>query len=270
MEKVDPNLYDHNYYMSNNVGHEEFKAGLKPDKINYKFRHILQYCSFSSKKTVLDIGCGRGELVYYMVQKGCSKATGIDYSPAAINIAKSFAAKLDKDTRERMHFVNKDVLELSENEKFDYIFMVDVWEHMYDHQLIPLLSKISSLLKDNGTLIITTPNGFYEKFLYPVKQIFHIPFNLIKFPWRIVRGKWKPKSASDLIRHLFKVKPFKNDFVSKTHVNISTPYKIAGMLKNAGFLAKFKFSDNLQRSLGPLFFHFKAKETLIAVRKSDI
>ena len=268
MKKVDSNLYNHDYYMSNNVGYEEFKEGLKPDKINYKFRHAMQYCSFSSEKTVLDIGCGRGELVYYAAQKGCNKAIGIDYSSAAINIARSFAAKLDKNIRDRMIFLNKDVLKLSENEKFDYIFMIDVWEHMFDHQLTPLLSKINNLLKDNGFFIITTPNGFYEKFLYPVKRIFNIPFNLIKFPLRIVRGKWKPKSAHDLIRHIFKIKPFKNDFMDKTHINISTPYKVKRMLKNAGFLATFKFSDNSKRSFGSLFFHWKAQEMLIIARIS--
>lgn len=264
---VDSNLYDYEYYMSNNAGYHEFKEGIEKDKGNLKFQNVLKFCSFSPEKTILDVGCGRGELVYYAAKAGCKKAIGIDYSSAAIKIAESFAAGLDKEIKERMLFFNIDASQMPNNEKFDYIFMVEVWEHMYDHQLSPLLSEIRKLLKDDGCFILTTPNGFYEMYLYSAKRIINIPFNFVKFPLRILQKKWKPKSFYDLLRHIFKIKSFKNTFMDKTHVNISTPKKIKKMLEAAGYGSKIKCWDNSKNPLSLLLSHWAGREMIIVAKK---
>lgn len=62
---VDPDLYDEQYYLTNNVGYEEFLTGLDKTRIHPKYQRVLDHCHFSSETAVLDIGCGRGELVYY-------------------------------------------------------------------------------------------------------------------------------------------------------------------------------------------------------------
>jgi len=266
LKKVDPNLYDLNYYLSNNIGCEEFKDGLLLSRINYKFQEVLKCCSFASEKRVLDIGCGRGELVYYSVMFGCKEAIGIDYSCAAIELANTFKSKLENDIQLKMKFMNMDVLDLSENNKFDYVFLIEVWEHLYDEQLMLLIKKISSILKNDGTFIITTPNLYYEKYLYPAKRILNIPGNFFKFPLRIIRGKWKPASLKDLFKHIFKIRPFPNSFMDATHVNVSSPYKIRKLLEASGFKVKIRCCDS---SLDPLTFLFKCfagREMLITAK----
>jgi 2-polyprenyl-3-methyl-5-hydroxy-6-metoxy-1,4-benzoquinol methylase len=264
---VDPGLYDKDYYLKSNIGYEEFLRGLENSRINYKFQDVLNCCSFSEKTEVLDIGCGRGELVYYCAKNGCKKALGIDYSSAAIDLSNSFKSKLDKKIQDRIVFKNIDALELSSQEKYDYIFMVEVWEHMYDSQLFPLLNKIHSLLKDNGLLILTTPNGLYEKFLFPAKRISNIPFNMIKFPLRILKGKWKPSSFSDLLKHIFKIRAFSNTFMDKTHINISTPGKIKKMLQSCNFKAQVKCKDSSKNPISIIFSHWAGREMIITAKK---
>lgn len=267
-KSVDSNLYDRDYYLKNNVGFEEFLKGEEGVAINYKFKDVLACCNFEGdrQKKVLDIGCGRGEMVFYSAKAG-ALAVGIDYSKAAIEIANNFKDGLSDSIKNKMTFLNVDAGDLQAEGEFDYIFFIEVWEHMYDDQLKPLLEKVRALLKNDGSFIITTPNGFYERYLYPTKRITHIPFNLVKFPLRILRGKWKPKSLSDFLKHVFKVKSFSDAFMDKTHVNISSPLKIKKMLQNNGFNVEVKCWDDSKNLLSILFSRWAGREMLIVAKK---
>lgn len=264
---VNPNLYDHDYYLSNNLGFEEFLKGIDKSDVHHKYQYILDQCNFKTPDiSILDIGCGRGELVYYSAVAGAN-ALGIDYSSAAIEIANSYKNKLNKELKDKITFLNIDALDLSIDKKHNYIFMIEVWEHMYDHQIIPLLKKVHTLLKENGTLIITTPNRYYEKILYPSKKIIETPFNISKFTFRVLKNKWKPKSFKDFLKHTFKIKPFRNKFMDKTHVNISSPLKIKKMLIDNNFEVKIKCKDHSKNILSLIFSHWAGRDMLITATK---
>jgi 2-polyprenyl-3-methyl-5-hydroxy-6-metoxy-1,4-benzoquinol methylase len=269
IRKVDPNLYDKEYFLSNNIGFEEFKTGLESSKIHYKFLDVLECCNFTPETRVLDIGCGRGEMVYYAAKKGCKEAVGIDYSVSAINLATSLKSSIELSTASKISFLNIDALDLPADEPFDYIFMIEVWEHLYDEQLVPLLNKVASLLKNKGQLIITTPNGFYEKYLYPAKRLLNIPGNLFKYPLRILRGKYKPSSMADLFKHIFKVRPFHNAFMDATHVNICSPQKIKRFLASSGFKSRIKCSDTSIDPLSLMFARYAGREMLVIAEKNN-
>ena len=51
---------------------------------------------------VLDIGCGRGELLYYSAMRGAAYALGIDYSEAAVELAQETAKRLPLELRDRV------------------------------------------------------------------------------------------------------------------------------------------------------------------------
>lgn len=263
---VDPSLYDKEYYLSNNVGFKEFIDGLHKAPVNYKFQDVLDCCNFQSAKKVLDIGCGRGDLAFYAAQAGAT-AIGIDYSKDAITIANEFRDRCAPEIRNRMTFLNIDACDLKMDNEFDYIFFIEVWEHMYDQQIDLLLTKVYNLLNKSGQFIITTPNGFYEGYLYPAKHILAIPFNFIKFPMRILKGKWKPKSIADFFRHIVKLKPFSDTFMDKTHINISTPVKIKSMLEKNGFTVDVKCWDHSKNPLSLLFAKWAGREMRIIATK---
>jgi 2-polyprenyl-3-methyl-5-hydroxy-6-metoxy-1,4-benzoquinol methylase len=267
MEKiVDPQLYDKEYYLTHNCGYEEFLADVATADMHFKYREALLAAGSLEGKKALDIGCGRGEMVYYAARAG-AQAVGIDYSEAAIALANEFRLRLPEDLRSRMMFRNIDAGQMKESGPFDRIFLIEVWEHMYDHQINGLLDKVRDLLAEGGLFVMTTPNGVYEKYLYTIKHVFNIPFNLIKFPLRIARGKWKPKSWADFFRHIFKIRPFSDVFMEKTHVNVSSPVKIRRMLAEKGFSSKIAGIDPSRGLFARMVKSWGAPGLLIVARK---
>lgn len=129
---------------------------------------------------VLDIGCGKGQLAYYCVKKGC-EATALDYSEDAANLARRTASCLPAGLQEKMQVICADFLTLDESVKYDVIFMADLVEHLYDWQLKKLFEKAGRLLSPAGRIVIhTAPNRLFINFLFPLKRILAWPKVLAK------------------------------------------------------------------------------------------
>src|SRR5512135_1194443 len=90
-------LYTKEYFLENATGHNEFVAFQgKYEQLIDKFRMILQILDIKAEDSMLDIGCGRGELVIYHALQG-GRSTGVDFSEEAINLAVSKARELGAD-----------------------------------------------------------------------------------------------------------------------------------------------------------------------------
>jgi hypothetical protein len=48
-------------------------------------------------------------------------------------------------------------------EKFDFIFWWHGPEHVYEHELIPTITALESLLEQGGVIILGSPNGWQEQ-----------------------------------------------------------------------------------------------------------
>lgn len=97
-------------------------------------------------KKFLEIGCGTGEFSQELAELGFSGLC-IDLSPDALSIAKK------QNKSQNIDIKQADFFKLSQ--KFDYIFMFEVLEHLKEDQLA--LKKINSLLNINGLLIFSVP-----------------------------------------------------------------------------------------------------------------
>jgi cyclopropane fatty-acyl-phospholipid synthase-like methyltransferase len=152
---VSSDLYDKEYYEKYNHGYSSFTKSrdLMPDLYNQ-----IKDIDLTGMK-ILDVGCGRGELIRYAVVKG-AEAYGIDYSDAAIEIAKDIVVDLPEDIEKRAYFETMDAKELKfENDFFDYVFLFDIVEHLHDWELKKCLSEVSRVLKPGGKVIVhTSPN----------------------------------------------------------------------------------------------------------------
>lgn len=96
---------------------------------------------------VLDIGCGYGEIIYYLKQKYNSKVVGIEASPETAEYGnKIFNVPIEPLLLE----------EFKSREKFDVILCSHILEHVSDPNLF--LQKIKTLLTKNGLLYIEVPN----------------------------------------------------------------------------------------------------------------
>ena len=143
---------------------------------NYNFEIPDIFLSYLSENShILDLGCGTGRDSKYFTHKGY-QVTSVDGSYEMCNIARS----LLKKEVEQINF-----LDIDYKEQFDGIFACASLLHLDNKDLIVVLNKISTALKQNGILYTCFKYGdstridkgrFYndmneEKFLDLIKNI---------------------------------------------------------------------------------------------------
>jgi len=141
------NFFKDDSLLTNYINEERIEfyrevAGLAKEKI------------FSPGQTVVDAGCGTGHLLYYLKEKlGFQKATGLDFSPEAIKIAKKLFPFFD--------FYEFDIYK-GWNGKFDLVFCTEVLEHLlYPEEA---LVNLIAMMNENRKILITVPNGRNDTF----------------------------------------------------------------------------------------------------------
>lgn len=126
---------------------------MKPD--SYRGRSYYGYVNYVlnlfnyNGTLVLDAGSGDGRFTSLLVNEG-AKVIGIDYSKKAIDMA----SVMETEAR----FVLGSILDCSFEEKFDFIFLIEVLEHIEPSQVSDVLVNLRKSLKDNGKIIITFPS----------------------------------------------------------------------------------------------------------------
>jgi 2-polyprenyl-3-methyl-5-hydroxy-6-metoxy-1,4-benzoquinol methylase len=167
-ERVEPDVYTDAYYLKHCHGHEDF-AATNGHRVGPRFAKALSLAGNLAGTRVLDVGCGRGELVLQPAIAG-AEAWGIDYAPAAISIARAALAHAEPSLNDRMHIEQMDVKALDFDDGFfDAIFMMDVVEHLYPAELAQAFDELARVLRRGGRLIIhTSPNRFVRDYVYPL------------------------------------------------------------------------------------------------------
>lgn len=113
-----------------------------------KFRFASDYVI---DKYVLDAGCGAGQGAAYLSQNGARYVVGIDVSPESIVYARELFPK------NNLSFVVMDALFLGFPDRtFDVVTSIEVIEHL--RQPEQYISEIRRVLKDEGILVLSTPN----------------------------------------------------------------------------------------------------------------
>jgi 2-polyprenyl-3-methyl-5-hydroxy-6-metoxy-1,4-benzoquinol methylase len=183
------NLYE-KYYRNEMAG--RFNFGIEcVIRIFRFFRAFKIFTSNHKAKSILDIGSGRGFMLYYLKKYyGYSKTAGTQISKNALEFSRN---KLG------LEIYDKDLLELSPDPaSFDIITMWHVLEHVAQPE--EYVAKISHLLKKGGKLVIEVPNfnswtrGLTNKYWLGLDPQYHITF-------------FTPESLSRLLRkYNFKIK----------------------------------------------------------------
>jgi 2-polyprenyl-3-methyl-5-hydroxy-6-metoxy-1,4-benzoquinol methylase len=96
-------------------------------------------------ESVLDVGCGKGELAYDLAERGGARVTGIDTSPDALEFARSRFAS------ERLELLQADALTWTPPHPFDVVVLSNVLEHIADRVL--LLERLVALARPSRMLI---------------------------------------------------------------------------------------------------------------------
>jgi len=101
---------------------------------------------------VLDVGCGDGYFLKFLQSEGFSKLEGVDASNDRLEICKKYV------TPTVYHSEAIEWLNAHPNE-YEFISAHHIIEHFTDDKLIPFVQALARSLKENGRLILTTPNA---------------------------------------------------------------------------------------------------------------
>jgi 2-polyprenyl-3-methyl-5-hydroxy-6-metoxy-1,4-benzoquinol methylase len=163
-----PEEYDHRYFMSCLGGYKEFRVS-EGRTLGPRFQKALRLAGVRPGQRILDIGCGRGELVIQSALRG-AEAVGIDYADVAVSIVDEALASYPEEVRRRVSVLLMDARSMAfDAGSFDTVFMSDIVEHLHPQELNEVLAETRRLLKPRGKLIIhTTPNRLFYDVTYPV------------------------------------------------------------------------------------------------------
>ncbi|HEC35144.1 MAG TPA: class I SAM-dependent methyltransferase [Anaerolineae bacterium] len=208
---VPPEVYDRAYYLEDCEGYELFirTAG---KRLPLRLEGVFHWADVRAGMHVLDVGTGRGELVWRCATEGAF-AVGIDYAPAALEIA--------SEGREQEAGRVTPVFSLSDgcalpfrSAAFDRVFMADLVEHLHPWQLERALDEAYRVLVTQGMLIIhTSPNLWYYRYGYPLFRLFEA-----------LRGNRLPRDPRD--RYVYH---------KEAHVNEQSLLSLRRSLRQAGF-----------------------------------
>jgi 2-polyprenyl-3-methyl-5-hydroxy-6-metoxy-1,4-benzoquinol methylase len=117
--------------------------------------HLARYrlaAPFIQDAVVLDAGCGCGYGTHYLTTNGTRQAIGIDISSEAIEYARQHYVAPHLD------YKVMDVTSLDfPDATFDVVVCLEIFEHVPDHK--KLLAEAWRVLKPDGCIVISTPNG---------------------------------------------------------------------------------------------------------------
>jgi ubiquinone/menaquinone biosynthesis C-methylase UbiE len=175
------------------------------------YAYTLERTGFAKGQVLVDLGCGRGELVTLAAQRGAARAIGVEYSRDALTLAGTTVAAYDVAGRVELVLADARAVPLDDGIA-DLVALLDVVEHLSPPELERALAEAWRLLRPGGRLFVhTMPNRHIYEVVYRLQR------NLL--PWR--RRSWP-------------VDP-RNDYERLMHVNEQTPGGLRRAIAQAGF-----------------------------------
>lgn len=212
---ITADAYTEEYFLTECDGFAAYLDGAESG-LTTRLETLWRFLDAAPGMRILDLGCGRGEILIACGQHGI-EAVGIDYAPNALTLAQQAIARARAHTLDRWispHILLGNAQQLPfEDKTFDRVIMSDIVEHLYPRELKRALAEVRRVLAPGGELLIhTMPNLWYYHYGYPV----------FRFVQRL-RGIRLPTDP----RERFKF--------SHVHVNEQTPRALRRMLAQIGF-----------------------------------
>lgn len=173
------------YYVKAYDGYEEFLEG----KTCSRLRKALNYLNPQPGQVILDIGCGRGEILRECSVK--SEVIGIDFSDASMDFARRQGQPLVKATATHLPFGD---------EAFNSVLLLEVVEHLSMDDVEKCSNEIRRVLKVGGTVVVETPLVDF-----PLDKILKAYLKRHKTLGSFYTDWKKPKPVIDLIKRVFKI-----------------------------------------------------------------
>lgn len=176
-------------------------------------KRVLKEINIQSKSSLLDIGCGTGELLKFLPSDICY--TGIDLSKEYIDSAKS------KFPQNNFYCCSCDNINIDEKQKFKYVFAFGLFHHIDDAIFDITLLKVQSILDEkDGVFILFEPcyleqQSKISKFVMGKDRGAHIR---TQNEWEYLFKTRFPNCKSQIFQNLYRIpyrhillKGYKND-----------------------------------------------------------
>lgn len=165
-----PELYTEAYFREACEGFDEFNE-TQGERLSRRLAAAFALAEVRPGMRVLDVGCGRGEILRHCAQLGAD-AFGVDYAPIAVSLSRASIAS--GEVPGRVGVAQADAKRLPfPNGRFERVLMFDVVEHLYPWELGVAMQEVQRVLKPNGLFVVhTAPNAWYDRFAYPFVRAF--------------------------------------------------------------------------------------------------
>lgn len=161
--------YAQKYYQDSEEKVNKYKSKYAQADLNYikqkvaqKYNFAHQNYAFNHFKTAIDIGCGEGHAISFLVDKGIS-TLGVDYSDFGY---KTHHPEIAKYCTKGNTLEVLDEL-ITQKQRFDLIWLDNVLEHVIDP--VQLLEKCYAIAAEKGLIVIEVPND-YSTFQHYLKE----------------------------------------------------------------------------------------------------
>ena len=117
---------------------------------------FVQHYGLKAGDRVLDVGCGKGFLLYELTQLVPGiEVTGIDISEYAINNAK-------EEIRSNLVVTSASTLPFPDH-SFDFVFSINTLHNLYTYELFPALKEIERVGKEHKYICVESYRSEEEK-----------------------------------------------------------------------------------------------------------
>lgn len=132
-------------------------------RVEYAWQSLISVFNFEVPKRILEIGSGIGEISYRLASNyHNSEIVGFDISEQSIKMAS------DLFVAPNLSFIRADNIreaEFSKKEKFDLIFLMDVYEHIPVDERNKLHQFISENISERGFVFFSCPTPQHLEYL---------------------------------------------------------------------------------------------------------